>query len=115
QASSSSGYLLHSGGYPIKKVKVCRKVREVEMDDLVDVKVIAKLCSVTARTVIGWAAKGKIPGAYKINGVWRFNEQKVKRWIFEKEVKPCLFISGVKYTGSTLPSMGSTSASQLRQ
>jgi DNA-binding transcriptional MerR regulator len=86
-----------------------------KMDALVDVSVIAAMCGAKPRTIKDWAAKGKIPGAHKLNGMWRFDAKKIKRWLFDKEVKPCLYISEVKSIGSTLPSMESTTANQLRQ
>jgi hypothetical protein len=46
---------------------------------------VAAEFGLTARCVRGWADKGKIAGAYKLNGVWRFDPLKVREWAENRE------------------------------
>lgn len=47
---------------------------------LLSVKDVAARLQVKAKTLYAWAAQGKIP-AMKLNGVIRFEEQALERWL----------------------------------
>ena len=47
------------------------------MKPLIDVKRVAKLLSISEFTARKLARDGKIPGATKVGGVWRFDPQKL--------------------------------------
>lgn len=67
---------------------------------MVAAKVIAGECGVTVRCVLRWAKAGKIDGAYKLNGAWRFDLLKVRRWKGQREGNACPSIVGAKPIGS---------------
>lgn len=67
---------------------------------MVPARVVALECGVTARCVLRWARKGKIEGAYKLNGAWRFDLLKVRRWKAQREGSAWPSTGGVKPIGS---------------
>ena len=52
---------------------------------LLTVKDVAARFQVKDKTVYAWAAQGKIP-AMKINGVIRFDEHEIERWLQARQV-----------------------------
>jgi excisionase family DNA binding protein len=42
---------------------------------------VAVSCRVTVRCITKWAASGKIPGAMKLNGIWRFLRSDFEKWL----------------------------------
>lgn len=55
---------------------------------LVPSKRIAEITSTSIRWVQSHAASGDIPGAYRLLGQWRFDENKVLAWIASCEQQP---------------------------
>lgn len=76
---------------------------------------IAEVCNVDRRTVYNWANRGAIPGAYKLEGVWRFDSAKVRAWIRSRETKPCPSIVGAKSGGSAFKPRGRKSDNRLER
>ena len=60
---------------------------------------IARDCRVNVRTVYNWANDGKLPGAYKLGGVWRFDGAKVRTWIRSREIMLCPSTDAAKSGG----------------
>jgi len=51
---------------------------------LVDIKVVAKLLNVRPKTLYDWCYKKLIP-SYKINGLLRFDEEEIMKWLGERK------------------------------
>lgn len=63
--------------------------RQVARIERIPASRAAAICGITRRTLYGWSQDGKVPGAAKLNGVWRYDERKLRRWIAERERKAC--------------------------
>jgi hypothetical protein len=50
---------------------------------------VARLLSLSVRGVQSMAARGEIPGAAKPGRIWTFDENRLRRWLREKEVEAC--------------------------
>ncbi len=53
------------------------------MDTILTLEEVAKYLKVSERTVVDWAANGKIPGG-KLGNSWRFRQGDIDNWINEK-------------------------------
>ena len=78
-------------------------------------KDLADKCEVDRRTVYNWAARGVVPGAHKLGGVWRFDVSKVAAWIRRREQAPCPSIAGAKSGGSASKPKALRSDNQLER
>jgi len=69
---------------------------------LVPIGVVAEKLGVTTACIRQWAVSGRIVGAYKLNGVWRFDWAKVDRWYKAQEREPTVWgsIKGAASGGS---------------
>lgn len=47
---------------------------------LVDVAVVSDYLDVKRNTVYRWAREGRMAGAYRLNGLWRFSLDEVADW-----------------------------------
>jgi hypothetical protein len=84
---------------------------------LVSADTIAARFNVTSACVRKWATKGKMAGAYKLNGVWRFDLSKVDRWWRASEREPIVWdsIKGGRSGGSASNGKARRSGDRLEQ
>src|SRR6185369_16256602 len=78
---------------------------------------VALPLGLTPRCIRKWAAKGDIPGAYRLNGAWRFDPIKVRNWVRQQEQKGHKWVStsAVTFGGFASNSGAKKSASLLEQ
>ena len=89
---------------------------EMRMTPLKSSSYVARRLNVNQRTVTSWAAQGRIPGATKLCGVWRFDPIKLERWIKHGEPKPWApNVSAAKYGGDLSKVEAVPGRSLLRQ
>lgn len=51
---------------------------EIEIGSMMTTVQVGKIFSVKAETIRDWIMQGKLPGATRINGVWRIPEASVR-------------------------------------
>jgi predicted DNA-binding transcriptional regulator AlpA len=66
---------------------------------LVTAERIAKVSGLSLDWVRKHARLGTFPGAFKLGGVWRFDEARFLRWLEQREQKPCQSTNGEKPGG----------------
>jgi excisionase family DNA binding protein len=76
--------------------------------------VAAGILGVEVRTVQALAARGDLPGAAKIGGLWTFDEAALRQWIKEREAKPDLRKPSQKLTSTKWHTGGRTSLDAAR-
>jgi excisionase family DNA binding protein len=54
------------------------------MKSVLTAKELAKALRTSESTVSREARKGKIPGAHRVGGQWRFTEEIIDRWLMEE-------------------------------
>ena len=44
-------------------------------------KMVQELLHISSTTFFRWVAKGNLPGAFKMGGLWRIDRDKLRDWI----------------------------------
>ena len=55
-------------------------VAEIEDGGLVDASRVSDILGVSKDSIYRWAREGRMGGAYRLNGLWRFNLEEVITW-----------------------------------
>ena len=87
------------------------------MSERVRTKPASDILGISTGQLIKMAGQGNIPGAAKIGGTWTFDEQKLRKFINERELlcKKRISSYGMEYGGSLLPyAQGSTDTAYIQ-
>ncbi len=67
--------------------------------NLLSTRQVAEMCNVSSRCILDWVKCGRIPGAMRLGGVYRFDKKDIKKWMLlqkrrqQEEAKKCQFIN----------------------
>lgn len=86
------------------------------MSELVPASRIASILGLSARAVRNKAQAGALPGAYRLDGAWRFDEPTIRAWRERQRVKgTCQPIRAAKSGGSVFRPKVAKSDNRLEQ
>ena len=76
---------------------------------------VAEMTGFTSAWVRKQSRLGNVPGACKLAGEWRYDEDRIRHWIERAERQACRSISAVPFGGLDLSGAAKKSAGRLDQ